>query len=56
VGVSAKIGLTSKVQPGQIAGARESLFALKIPATNVPCMQAKLLVRVQAPLLLPGIS
>jgi hypothetical protein len=30
------MGRTSKVQAGQIAGAEESLLALKIPATKVP--------------------
>jgi hypothetical protein len=33
---SAKIGRTSKVQLGQMAGAWEPLFAAMIPATNVP--------------------
>jgi hypothetical protein len=42
-GVSEKIGRTSKVQPGQIAGAAEVLFAQRIPATKVPCIHARLL-------------
>jgi hypothetical protein len=40
--LSEKIGRTSKVQPGQIAGATELLFAHKMLATNVPCVQATL--------------
>jgi hypothetical protein len=41
--VSGKIGRTSKVQPGQMAGAAEPRLASSIPATNVPCLQAMLL-------------
>jgi hypothetical protein len=44
------------VQPGQIAGAAELLFADKIPATKVPCMHARLLARAHVPPILPGIS
>ena len=40
--LSEKIGRTSKVQPGQIAGATELLFAHKMLATNVLCVQATL--------------
>src|SRR4029453_3036013 len=54
--VSAKIGRTSRVQSGQIAGAEEFLFADNIPATNVPCMHAMLLARAQLPRNRPGIS
>jgi len=43
--VSAKMGRTSKVQLGQIAGAAEVLLAHKMPATKVPCVQAALLAR-----------
>jgi len=53
---SAKIGRTNKVQPGQIAGADEPRLAHKMPATNVPCVQAKLSARWQAPPSRPGIS
>jgi hypothetical protein len=35
--VSRKIGRTTKLHPGQIAGATEPLFADSIAATNVPC-------------------
>ena len=41
-GVSVKIGRTSSVHPGQIAGATELRFATKMPATNVPWTQAPL--------------
>jgi hypothetical protein len=36
------MGRISKVQSGQIAGAEEYRFALKIPAMKVPCKQAVL--------------
>jgi hypothetical protein len=54
--VSAKMGRTSRTQLGQIAGATEPLFAHRIPATKVPCMQAALLVCVHLPPNPPGIS
>jgi hypothetical protein len=38
--VSRKISRTSRVQPGQIAGAVESRRADRIPATYVPCARA----------------
>src|SRR5215213_3224897 len=40
---SLKMGCTSSLHPGQIAGAGEPLLALKIPAVKVPWMQAALL-------------
>src|SRR6266542_6618841 len=54
--VSEKMGRTSKVQLGQMAGAREFLLAHKMPATNVPCMQAALLAWAHAPESFPGTS
>lgn len=54
--VSGKIDRTSKLQPGQIAGAGEPLFADSIPATNVPCLQAVLPGRAQVPADSPGTS
>jgi len=40
--VSLKIGRTSTVQSGQIAGAGEDRFADKMPAIKVPCWHATL--------------
>ena len=54
--VSEKIGRTSNAQPGQIAGAAESRFADRMPATKVPCEQAMLVALVQVLPILPGIS
>ena len=54
--VSAKIGRSSSVQPGQIAGATEPRRAESMPATNVPCVHATLSARLQVPLSFPGIS
>src|SRR5215208_4107887 len=54
--VSPKMGRTSNVHPGQIAGAGEPLLAHKIPATKVPCTQAALLVCEQLAPLAPGTS
>jgi hypothetical protein len=53
---SVKMGRTSSVHPGQMAGAEDPRFAESIPATNVPCMHAVLLARAQVPRRLPGIS
>jgi hypothetical protein len=44
-----KIGRTSKVQAGQIAGAPDPRVAERIPATSVPCMQATLVANAQVP-------
>jgi hypothetical protein len=49
--LSEKIGRIKRIQPGQIAGAIESRFADKIPATKVPCRHATLLDCVHAGLL-----
>src|ERR1039457_2275382 len=46
---SAKIGRTSRVQLGQIAGAVEFRLPDRMPATKVPCLQAVLLPREHAP-------
>src|ERR1700730_16586609 len=54
--VSAKIEYARKVQLGQMAGAAVPRLAHKIPATNVPCRQAAVLVLAQVPLILPGTS
>src|SRR6186713_1586371 len=45
---SSKIGRSRIVQPGQIAGAAEPRLEARMPATNVPCVQAKLECREQA--------
>jgi hypothetical protein len=37
-----KMGRTSSVHPGQIAGAGEPLLALKMPAVKLPWVQAAL--------------
>ena len=55
-GPSPKIGRTSNVQSGAIPGAPLFLFACRIPATSVPCVQALPPVRAQLPGRLPGIS
>ena len=55
-GPSPKIGCTSNVQSGAIPGAPLPLFACRIPATSVPCVQALPPVRAQLPGRLPGIS
>ncbi|HMK23553.1 MAG TPA: hypothetical protein VK466_14550, partial [Terriglobales bacterium] len=54
--VSGKIGRTSKVQFGQIAGAAEPRFPHNIPAMKVPCMHATLLALEQALACLPVTS
>src|ERR1700730_2309895 len=54
--ISAKMGRTSRVHPGQIAGAFEPRRAHKMPATNVPCIQATLLALEQTPELDPETS
>jgi hypothetical protein len=48
-GASEKIGRTKSVQSGAIDGALLPRVALRIPATNVPCMQAALSALVHAP-------
>src|SRR5262245_4758417 len=53
---SAKMGRTSNVHPGQIAGASEPRRATNMPATNVPCWQAALLALVHAALVAFGTS
>ena len=44
---SAKMGRTSRRQPGQSAGAALPRLAARMPATNVPCRQATLASRAQ---------
>jgi len=48
-GVSAKMGRTSKVQPGHMAGAAEPRLAIRMPATYVPCRHAALEAREHPP-------
>src|SRR5215208_7418206 len=52
--VSPKMGRTSNVHSGQIAGAAEPLLAHKIPATKVPCKQAVLPACEQPVPMVPG--
>ena len=54
--VSAKMGCTSRVQFGQIAGAGDPFLAHKMPATKVPCMQAKLSPWMHVPEVLSEMS
>ena len=52
--VSAKMGRTSRVQPGHMAGAPEPLLPHKIPATKVPCKHALLFALVHVPFIVSG--
>jgi hypothetical protein len=47
-GWSMKIGRTNKEQSGHIAGEPDPRLAQRIPATNVPCLQAMLLAFLHA--------
>src|SRR5215472_3851751 len=53
---SGKMGWTKSVQSGQMAGADESLFADRMPATNVPCLHETLLATEHEAPCVPGSS
>jgi hypothetical protein len=54
--LSGKIDRTSKVHPGQIAGAAEARRPQRMPATKVPCRHALLSTCSQTAPIFPGIS
>src|SRR5262245_35745866 len=54
--LSEKIGRTSNVQSGQIAGALDPRLADRIPATKVPCAQAVLSGFAHIPFVAPDTS